>query len=150
MNFKLSEMYGNKWENVEGLTEAEINEIEKNTQLSLPGELKEVIKNCSGSRPFKDFYENGDIELSIGYMLPARPDKKRGDLLSCYQRLTETYHFPKHIFPFATDKGHANFICLDTNNEEVIYYLTDVQDNNMRKVASSILEFIHNLSEPVY
>lgn len=143
-------MYGNNWKNVEGISQTEVDNLEKNVQLKLPNELKEVIKNCSGSRPSQDFYEGANIEVSIGYILPVKPDKKRGDVLRCYNRLIETYSFPEHIFPFATDKGHANFICLDLKSKEVVYCLTDVKNNNVRILASDIMSFIYGLSDSVY
>jgi hypothetical protein len=138
--------FGNEWRRVIGGTDAEVTEAERRLGVTFPDDLKSLLITCGGGRPQNDYYHSrqNNIEVSVGYVLPARDGRVRGIVSECLS-YRKTHQLSPTLLPFAYDTGNANPMCLDLASGEVVYWLHDDPSDRVRKVAPTLKEFLSGL-----
>jgi len=138
--------FGNEWRRVIGATEAEVAEAEKQLGVTFPEDLKSLLISCGGGRPRNDYYcsRQNNIEVSVGYVLPARDGRVKGIVSEClsYRR---THQLSPTLIPFAYDTGNANLLCLELKSGEIVYWLHDDPSDRVRKIVPTLKEFLSGL-----
>src|ERR1700722_8884600 len=131
--------FGNEWSRVIGATEADAAEAQSQLGVTFPEDLKSLLLECGGGRPRNDYYQSreNDIEVSVGYILPAR-DGRVGGIASECASYRKMHQLSPTLIPFAYDTGNANLMCLDLASGEIVYWLHDDPSHRVRKVAPTL------------
>ena len=105
-----------------------------------------MLQTCGGGRPKNDYYDScqNDIEVSVGYVLPAREGRVKGIVSECLT-YRQVHQLSPTLIPFAYDTGNANLMCLDLGTKEVVYWLHDDPSERVRTVAPTLKEFLSGL-----
>ena len=138
--------FGNEWRRVIGATEAEVANAESQLGVTFPDDLKSLLIICGGGRPKNDYCDSrkNNIEVSVGYVLPAREGRVRGIVSEC-QSYRKAHQLSPTLILFAYDTGNANLMCLDLASGEVVYWLHDDPSDRGRRVAPTLKEFLSGL-----
>lgn len=120
-------------------------------QIKIPNELQALFLNCNGGKPKKTYFSNDSIEVEVGSLLPVRPPEihKGESFEAAYERLIRSGLSCK-LLPFAFDNGNSGIFCLDVDSNEIFYWVLDTLDEPLKKVTSSLQDFINNLVFPPY
>ncbi|MCP3059704.1 SMI1/KNR4 family protein [Myxococcus sp. K38C18041901] len=145
--------FGNTWSDCVPVLAEDIASTEAAVGLKMPAELAKLFEGYAGGSPEWSFYESeeNDIEVSIGYIIPLQQEGMRDALATVHQRIRKHQPtYPRDVFPFAYDNGHANLLCVKVETGEVVYWLHDDVDEPVRVVAGTLQEFLSGLAEPPF
>ncbi len=137
--------YNNTWRDCDGASSADISSVEARIGAQLPKELRDLFRVCARGYPDDNFFENGMIEVSIGYILPLREDSKLENLSRIHRVLRDVHQFPEGLIPFAYDTGNADLFCLEIGSGKVVYWHHDIGCET-QVVCSSLQEFLDGLA----
>ena len=112
--------------------------IEKDRNIQIPQDLKELIKEGNAATPDKYKYIIGSTEKVVGAILSFNKDEKEAD--SVYTALSVIED--KNLMPFAIDP-FGNYICLEINSNNVVYW--DHESGDVFSTEKNIEEFIKSL-----
>ena len=136
------------------LSEAEINEFEKEFQFVMPNMIKNHYLMYNGGYPEKSVYnaENGERYV-VNYFYSINGEEGN-NLNETMLILKDENVFPQWLIPLADDEG-GNLFCysLKKNDEGAIYYYNhefdygDNPENHITLISTSIIEFITEMCE---
>lgn len=113
-------------------------EIEKDRNIQIPQDLKELIKEGNAATPDKYKYIIGSTEKVVGAILSFNKDEKEAD--SVYTALSVIED--KNLMPFAID-SFGNYICLEISSNNVVYW--DHESGDVFSTEKNIEEFMNSL-----
>ena len=146
------------------LSEYDFNEVEKNLEVSFPASFKSHYFKWNGGTPNLSCFVNDNIDydyIEIRDFIPMKYFKQFEDdpdftLEGRAINEWELNELPKNLIPFAFDWG-GNYLCLEKNSWQIIYYVRDVWSENISReanfkkisiiIANSFEEFLNYLEE---
>ena len=146
------------------LSEYDFNEVEKNLEVSFPASFKSHYFKWNGGTPNLSCFINDNIDydyIEIRDFIPMKYSKQFEDdpdftLEGRAINEWELNELPKNLIPFAFDWG-GNYLCLEKNSWQIIYYVRDVWSENISReanfkknsiiIAESFEEFLNCLEE---
>ena len=146
------------------LSEYDFNEVEKNLEVSFPASFKSHYFKWNGGTPNLSCFVNDNIDydyIEIRDFIPMKYFKQFEDdpdftLEGRAINEWELNELPKNLIPFAFDWG-GNYLCLEKNSWQIIYYVRDVWSENISReanfeknsiiIAKSFEEFLNCLEE---
>jgi hypothetical protein len=144
--------YENDWRGCLPLSEAELSAAEGELGVTFPDALRALFLTCNGGKPARTYFENEQIMVEIGYLLPIRPPKaaKRRSYEEIFAALRLKSGLPSALLPFAYDNGNAGVFCVDAASGAVVYWVHDEPEDPTKAVADSLGEFLSKLTVPPY
>ena len=146
------------------LSEYDFNEVEKNLEVSFPASFKSHYFKWNGGTPNLSCFVNDNIDydyIEIRDFIPMKYFKQFEDdpdftLEGRAINEWELNELPRNLIPFAFDWG-GNYLCLEKNSWQIIYYVRDVWSENISReanfkknsiiIAKSFEEFLTCLEE---
>ena len=146
------------------LSENDFNEVEKKLEVSFPSSFKSHYFKWNGGTPNLSCFVNDNIDydyIEIRDFIPIKYSKQFEDdpdftLEGRAINEWELNELPKNLIPFAFDWG-GNYLCLEKNSWQIIYYVRDVWSENISReanfkknsiiIAKSFEEFLTCLEE---
>lgn len=113
-------------------------EIEKERNIQIPQDLKELIKEGNAATPDKYKYIIGSTEKVVGAILSFNKDEKEAD--SIYTALSVIED--KNLMPFAID-SFGNYICLEISSNNVVFW--DHESGDTFSTEKNIQGFMNSL-----
>jgi len=143
--------WGNQWNRCMPLSEETLSEVETQLRINIPADLRKLFLSCNGGRPEKTYFGTRQIEVGIGSVLPIRPpaSHKGSSFEATYQRMNRS-GLPSKLLPFAYDTGNAGIFCLDAESGEIVYWVHNDPEYPIKKVTTSLTNFLSNLDLPPY
>lgn len=118
------------------LNENSIKDFEKLTDILLPQDFCNFVKNNNGGRPEKQrFYTCGAKERSVKSLLSFNKEDKE-NIFVCYDE-----KFFGYLAPIAID-NFGNLICFSKDSK---VYFWNHEDENIEFIANSFSEFLQML-----
>ena len=125
------------------LSENDFNEVEKKLELSFPASFKSHYFKWNGGTPNLSCFVNDNIDydyIEIRDFIPMKYSKQFEDdpdftLEGRAINEWEVNELPKNLIPFAFDWG-GNYLCLEKNSWQIIYYVRDVWSENISREAN--------------
>ena len=146
------------------LSENDFNDVEKNLEVSFPASFKSHYFKWNGGTPTLSCFVNDNIDydyIEIRDFIPMKYSKQFEDdpdftLEGRAINEWKLNELPKNLIPFAFDWG-GNYLCLEKNSWQIIYYVRDVWSENISReanfkknsiiIAKSFDEFLNCLEE---
>ena len=146
------------------LSENDFNEVEKKLEVSFPALFKSHYFKWNGGTPTLSCFVNDTIDfdyIEIRDFIPMKYSKQFEDdpdftLEGRTINEWELNELPINLIPFAFDWG-GNYLCLEKNSWQIIYYVRDVWSENISReanfkknsiiIAKSFDEFLNCLEE---
>ena len=146
------------------LSENDFNDVEKNLEVSFPASFKSHYFKWNGGTPTLSCFVNDNIDydyIEIRDFIPMKYSKQFEDdpdftLEGRAINEWELNELPINLIPFAFDWG-GNYLCLEKNSWQIIYYVRDVWSENISReanfkknsiiIAKSFDEFLNCLEE---
>lgn len=146
------------------LSENNFNEIEKKLEVSFPASFKSHYFKWNGGTPNLSCFANDNIDydyIEIRDFIPMKYSKQFEDdpdftLEGRAINEWKLNELPKNLIPFSFDWG-GNYLCLEKNSWQIIYYVRDVWSENISReanfkknsiiIAKSFDEFLNCLEE---
>ena len=146
------------------LSENDFNEVEKKLEVSFPASFKSHYFKWNGGDPNLSCFVNDNIDydyIEIRDFIPMKYSKQFEDdpdftLEGRAINEWKLNELPKNLIPFAFDWG-GNYLCLEKNSWQIIYYVRDVWSENISReanfkrnsiiIAKSFEEFLNCLEE---
>ena len=146
------------------LSENDFNEVEKKLEVSFPSSFKSHYFKWNGGTPNLSCFVNDNIDydyIEIRDFIPIKYSKQFEDdpdftLEGRAINEWELNELPRSLIPFAFDWG-GNYLCLEKNSWQIIYYVRDVWSENISReanlkknsiiIAKSFEEFLNYLEE---
>ena len=146
------------------LSENDFNEVEKKLEVSFPASFKSHYFKWNGGTPTLSCFVNDNIDfdyIEIRDFIPMKYSKQFEDdpdftLEGRTINEWKLNELPKNLIPFAFDWG-GNYLCLEKNSWQIIYYVRDVWSENISReanfkknsiiIAKSFDEFLNCLEE---
>ena len=146
------------------LSENDFNDVEKNLEVSFPASFKSHYFKWNGGTPTLSCFVNDNIDydyIEIRDFIPMKYSKQFEDdpdftLEGRAINEWELNELPINLIPFAFDWG-GNYLCLEKNSWQIIYYVRDVWSENISReanfkknsiiIAKSFEEFLNCLEE---
>ncbi|KEQ46271.1 SMI1/KNR4 family protein [Streptococcus oralis] len=146
------------------LSENDFNEVEKKLEVSFPASFKSHYFKWNGGTPNLSCFVNDNIDfdyIEIRDFIPMKYSKQFEDdpdftLEGRTINEWELNELPINLIPFAFDWG-GNYLCLEKNSRQIIYYVRDVWSENISReanfkknsiiIAKSFDEFLNCLEE---
>ncbi len=92
-------------------------EIEKDRNITIPEELKNLIEEANGATPSAYKFMVGSTEKTIGAILSFNKDDEDVDLVFTALSVIDD----DNLIPFGID-AFGNYICLNLADSEVVYW----------------------------
>lgn len=127
-----------EWKRIKALKELDsIEEFEKEKDIRLPDDLKELVLKNNGARPSLRLVElSSHKELEIKALLSFNKD----DIENIYNNIDFfKLEFNGKILPFATESS-GDYFCIDLGNKSIVYW--EHETNEIKYVASNLDEFL--------
>ena len=146
------------------LSENDFNDVEKNLEVSFPASFKSHYFKWNGGTPTLSCFVNDNIDydyIEIRDFIPMKYSKQFEDdpdftLEGRAINEWKLNELPINLIPFAFDWG-GNYLCLEKNSRQIIYYVRDVWSENISReanfkknsiiIAKSFDEFLNCLEE---
>ena len=146
------------------LSENDFNDVEKNLEVSFPASFKSHYFKWNGGTPTLSCFVNDNIDydyIEIRDFIPMKYSKQFEDdpdftLEGRAINEWKLNELPINLIPFAFDWG-GNYLCLEKNSWQIIYYVRDVWSENISReanfkknsiiIAKSFDEFLNCLKE---
>ena len=146
------------------LSENDFNEVEKKLEVSFPASFKSHYFKWNGGTPNLSCFANDNIDydyIEIRDFIPMKYSKQFEDdpdftLEGRAINEWKLNELPKNLIPFSFDWG-GNYLCLEKNSWQIIYYVRDVWSENISReanfkknsiiIAKSFDEFLNCLEE---
>ena len=146
------------------LSENDFNDVEKNLEVSFPASFKSHYFKWNGGTPTLSCFVNDNIDydyIEIRDFIPMKYSKQFEDdpdftLEGRAINEWKLNELPINLIPFAFDWG-GNYLCLEKNSWQIIYYVRDVWSENISReanfkknsiiIAKSFDEFLNCLEE---
>ena len=146
------------------LSENDFNDVEKNLEVSFPASFKSHYFKWNGGTPTLSCFVNDNIDydyIEIRDFIPMKYSKQFEDdpdftLEGRAINEWKLNELPINLIPFAFDWG-GNYLCLEKNSWQIIYYVRDVWSENISReanfkknsiiIAKSFEEFLNYLEE---
>ena len=146
------------------LSEIDFNDVEKKLEVSFPSSFKSHYFKWNGGDPNLSCFVNDNINydyIEIRDFIPMKYSKQFEDdpdftLEGRAINEWELNELPINLIPFAFDWG-GNYLCLEKNSWQIIYYVRDVWSENISReanfkknsiiIAKSFDEFLNCLEE---
>ena len=141
-----------------------IDNVEKKLEVSFPSSFKSHYFKWNGGDPNLSCFVNDNINydyIEIRDFIPMKYSKQFEDdpdftLEGRAINEWKLNELPKNLIPFAFDWG-GNYLCLEKNSWQIIYYVRDVWNENISReanfkknsiiIAKSFDEFLNCLEE---
>ena len=125
------------------LSENDFNEVEKKLEVSFPSSFRSHYFKWNGGTPNLSCFVNDNIDydyIEIRDFIPMKYSKQFEDdpdftLEGRAINEWEINELPRNLIPFAFDWG-GNYLCLEKNSWQVIYYVRDVWSENISREAN--------------
>ena len=146
------------------LSENDFNEVEKKLEVSFPSLFRSHYFKWNGGTPNLSCFVNDNIDydyIEIRDFIPMKYSKQFEDdpdftLEGRAINEWDLNELPRNLIPFAFDWG-GNYLCLEKNSWQIIYYVRDVWSENISReanfeknsiiIAKSFDEFLNCLEE---
>lgn len=113
-------------------------EIEKKRGISIPEELKTLIRDANAATPDKYRYMLVATEKVIGAILSFNKDENDTDTVFTALEVIKD----KNIIPFAIDP-FGNYLCLELQSKEVVFW--NHENDNVLSTGKKLNDFLANL-----
>ncbi|MFK3820120.1 SMI1/KNR4 family protein [Pseudomonas sp. NPDC089407] len=143
------------------VSDLDIDMLESEVGVKFPVEFRQLYLSCNGGAPSREFwakdenYEPIRVEDFKSIASARAPDKNETKYIGgCFRLMVSRNVLPAHLVPFAVDEA-GNFICLDKDKGEVIYFAVDIFQpdvdmhinhiNAQRILSLSFRDFVESL-----
>lgn len=120
--------------------ESVFSEIEKDREIKIPDDLKEMIKEGNAATPEKYKFMTGSTEHALGAVLSFNKNEQGTDtVFTALQTIRD-----KNLLPFAIDP-FGNYICLDLKKNIVVFWDHEFDQNNIYSTEMNLKNFFEKL-----